>query len=169
MHTFPHTLSRCTPAGSAGSAILKFAAGKATCDASTGSYAIPAYETCATWKTTGAVMLALEVAADCSITIKPIGDTSCADPGAVSGQPKLVPLTSGNYAYTYNDLLIHAYYTGTKSIRTLLPTTDGGARCRGLGHGSPVVECERSSLLLSHATDSPPTVFYCLQLIHAQH
>lgn len=119
----------CSPAGTAGSAIVKFTSELATCAVSTGAFAIPAYDTCASWKiATPTLKLALEVAGDCSITIKPMADTSCADPGAVNGQTKLVPL-SGTYGYTYNDLTIRAYYTSATTIRTLLPSTNGGARC----------------------------------------
>ena len=96
----------------------------------TGSYAIDTLDKCASWNNADAptTQLALEVAADCSITIKPITDLSCSDPGAVSGQTKLVPLT-GTYNYTYNDLLIRAYYQTTQRIQMLLPTGVNGARC----------------------------------------
>jgi len=127
------------PAGAAGSAILKFA-DKLVCAAHTGSYAINALDKCASWNsgTAGSITtkLALEVAPDCSITIKPIGDASCADAGAVASQLALFPRTASangldadsKYTYTYNDLLIRAYYTAENKIRTLLPSTDGGAR-----------------------------------------
>ena len=100
-------------------------------------YVIPAYRDCASWKTsTVTLQLALEVAGDCSITIRPISDKSCADPGANKTTLALFPRTASQngmdanekYTYTYNDLLIRAYYTSTTTIRTLLPSTDGGAR-----------------------------------------
>lgn len=106
----------------------------ATCDvdalkATDAGYGIPAWQTCTTWKTgTIALQLVLEVAADCSVSIKPIGDASCADAGAVKDASKLYPYTSGTYGYTYNDLVIHAYYTSATTIRSLLPSTSGGAR-----------------------------------------
>lgn len=101
------------------------------CPARTGatlSYAVPMYDQCASWKTTPTVKLSLYVNGDCSITIKPIGDPLCADPGAVDGENPLAPMTTA-YDYTYNDLVVRAYYASTTSIRTLLPSTDGGARC----------------------------------------
>lgn len=120
----------------AGSGILRFASKLGTaCDALNSAFPIPALGACASWKagTIGGasppdLKLALEVAGDCSVTIKPIGDTSCADPGAVAGQTKPAPL-SGTYGYTYNNLTMRAYYTSTKTLRMLLPSDAGGARC----------------------------------------
>lgn len=144
-----HQPLNCLPF--AGSAILKFTSKLATCPVHTGNFLIPAYGQCSTWSagtgTGGAdppsLKLALEVAPDCSITVKPITDTSCADSGAVLANPavnKLYPLnTAQTYAYTYNSLLIRAYYTSTTSIRTLLPSDEAGARY-GLGHGFALVD-----------------------------
>ena len=102
-----------------------------------GSYAIPAYGQCATW-TTGTVtlQLALEVAGDCSINIKPIGDPTCSDPGANAGATPLFPFIAGQngvtalskYTYDYNALTMRAYYTTTTSIRSLLPSAADGQR-----------------------------------------
>lgn len=107
-----------------------------------GSYAIPAYGQCATW-TTGTVtlQLALEVAGDCSITIKPIGDPTCSDPGASLNVAALFPTfkdgneyinglnaDTGVYLYDYNTLTMRAYYASTTSISSLLPSSADGKR-----------------------------------------
>lgn len=96
------------------------------------------YETCS-WNTASAsLQLSLYVAGDCSITIKPISDKTCSDPGANATALALQPRTGtnaangldvdGKYLYNYNDLVIHAYYSTKTAIRTLLPSTNGGAR-----------------------------------------
>ncbi|PRW59245.1 von Willebrand factor type EGF andpentraxin domain-containing 1 Flags: Precursor [Chlorella sorokiniana] len=121
-------------AGSAGSAILTLDAAL-TCAAHTGSYAIDMLGKCDLGIGSPTTKLALEVAADCSITIKPIGYAGCSDPGAVNGVLALFPQTLSQngldalskYTYTYNDLTIRAYYASETTIRTLLPSTEGGA------------------------------------------
>ena len=74
----------------------------------TGDYELLANTGCTGWGTS--LKLALEVGGDCSITISPITDTSCAQPSADG----------------YNDLLIQAYYTSATAIRSLLPASTGG-------------------------------------------
>ncbi|PRW59428.1 serine threonine [Chlorella sorokiniana] len=80
------------------------------------------YAKCSSWASTPTLQLALEVAGDCSITIRPITDTSCSDPGAVSGQQIIGQAAGTTYQYTYNDLIIRAYYQTSTAIRTQLPT-----------------------------------------------
>lgn len=95
-----------------------------------GDYSIPMYRYCSSWATGTSnpldLKLSLTVAEDCSVTIRPIGDTDCADFGAASAADKLTPLT-GNYNYNYNDLKIQAYYTAPGKIRTLLPSNATGS------------------------------------------
>lgn len=74
----------------------------------TGSYLPDAYTQCA-WVSTTTLQLALAVSGDCSITVRPITSKACADEGQTS-------------SYTYNDLLIRAYYYKRTEIRSLLPT-----------------------------------------------
>lgn len=127
-------LSSLPPSSAAGSAILRFPDRLGTaCDALASVFPIPALSSCTTWKAgTKAgppdLKLALEVAGDCSVDIKPIGDTFCADPLAVAGQAMPAPL-SGTYSYSYRNLTMRAYYTSTNRVRMLLPPGDGGARC----------------------------------------
>lgn len=111
------------------------------CGLLSSSYAIKPYDQCDSWKaapasgTAAAVQLSLFVNGDCSVTISPISDKTCADPGATTTVLALNPWTantngvdgSGNYKYNYNDLLLRAYYTTPTSIRSLLPSTAGGA------------------------------------------
>lgn len=106
-------------------------------------FPIPAVTACKSWRdgTKGGanppdVKLALQVADDCSVTISPISDKTCADPGANAGVEASFPCTpnangldaSSKYTFSYNDLTIRAYYTAANKIRTLLPSTVGGAR-----------------------------------------
>lgn len=95
----------------------------------TGAYKPSLYDKCSSWAGTPTLKLALEVAGDCSITIRPITDLSCSDEGASNTVSALVPrasngngVVSGKYTYTYNDLAIRAYYQTTTTIRSLLPT-----------------------------------------------
>lgn len=106
-------------------------------------YGVPAWQKCATWQSgTVTLMLALEVAGDCSINIKPIGDDTCSDPGAVLDAFKLTPLTTTEkYTYTYNNLVMRAYYTSTTKIRSLLPSTVDGARWAGAALAVCVCVC----------------------------
>lgn len=127
------------PWGHAGSAILRFDSklGSA-CDTLNSAFPVPALNACKSWRegsNGGApdLKLALAVADDCSVTIQPVGDKTCADPGAVAGTAALFPHLAGlsaadEYLYTYNDLTIRAYYIAANKIRTLLPSSDGGAR-----------------------------------------
>ncbi|KAI7844392.1 hypothetical protein COHA_002190 [Chlorella ohadii] len=125
------------PTPSEGNAILTFGTRLTTCPVNT-NFPIPLWNTCKSWSTAAGTLdlkLALAVADDCSITIRPISDKSCADSGAVKDVPALFPRTvntnglnaDGNYTYTFNDLKIRAYYTSPTTIRTLLPSTNGGA------------------------------------------
>ena len=127
----------------AGSSILRFATKLGTaCDALNSAFPIPALGACKSWRDgtkDGAsppdLKLALQVADDCSVTISPVADKTCADPGANAGVEALFPRTngtngldtSGKYSYSYNDLTIRAYYTASNKIRTLLPSSIGGA------------------------------------------
>lgn len=111
------------------------------CDTLSASYAIKPYDQCASWHTTPAsgkaatVQLSVLVNGDCSVTISPITDKTCADPGATDTVLALFPRTASingldaneKYTYSYNDLLLRAYYTTPTSIRSLLPSDDGGA------------------------------------------
>lgn len=134
----------CAASGSAGSPgyhVLKFGVDvdTAQCDALSTTYEIKAYDQCTSWHTTpasgqaAAIQLSVYVNGDCSVTVSPITDTSCADGGAVSGATKLSPLSAGTYGYTYNELLLQAYYATPTSIRSLLPSTNGGATSSMLG------------------------------------
>lgn len=101
-------------------------------------YRIPIYETCTSWATaatTPTLQLSVYVSADCAVTIRPIGDPLCADAGATEGEVPLKPLPATPYSYSYNDLVIHAYYATPTSIRTLLPSnsTAGSRHAAGLG------------------------------------
>ncbi len=50
---------------------------------------------------------------DCSVTITPIFDESCSEPGSTT--------------YNYNDLAIQGAYIDSTHIRTMLPTASTGA------------------------------------------
>lgn len=126
----------------AGYHVLTFAAKTATCAVhgdGTTDYRIPAYGQCNSWANAAsapALMLSVFVNNDCSVTISPIGDKTCSDPGANDGQTPLLPFTDGFYGvdqgvyeYTYNDLLMHGYYASLTSIRSLLPADEAGSRC----------------------------------------
>ena len=99
----------------------------ASCDLA-GSYALPAYGQCASWRTDSVTLqLALTVAGDCSITIRPITDTSCAKEGAVDGgNDPGAPTVSPANTYTYADLVMRAYYATTKTVRSVLSANSDG-------------------------------------------
>ena len=85
------------------------------CELAAGNYALPAYASCASWRTGSVTLqLALAVAGDCSITIRPITDTACSEEGAVTG--------IRSSTYTYNNIVMRAYYTTTKTVRSLMPS-----------------------------------------------
>ncbi len=129
---------------SAGYHVLNFALNYAPnqCTPLSNSYAIAPYKQCASWNsgppaagTSAALQLSLFVEGDCSVTVSPISDKTCSDPGANTTTAALNPWTastngvdaSGNYAYTYNDLLLRGYYTTPKAIRSLLPSDASGS------------------------------------------
>lgn len=158
-----------TPAGAAGSAILAIDSKLQTCDMA-GTFPIKIWSTCKSWSQatpTLSLKLELEVAGDCSINIRPITDKTCSDPGAVEAALALFPRTASangldgqsKYTYTYNDLKIRAYYTAADKIRTLLPSTSGGARCMGcmLGRWFGLWCCVPVAYLMVLASDAAPT------------
>ena len=74
------------------------------------AYQAKAAATCTSWSdatpANRVLQLALTVAGDCSITIRPTTDTACAEQGAVG----------------YNDLTMRAYYATTNTVRSLMPS-----------------------------------------------
>ena len=108
----------------AGSHILSLGASGTTCavdsylDAAGG---VPIWRSCS-WKSgSPTTQLALLINGDCSISIKPITDETCADPGAVAGQKVVGVKPDVTYGYTYNDLIVRAYYQTPSTIRSLMP------------------------------------------------
>lgn len=168
--------------GHAGSAILRFASKLGTtCDTLNSAFPVPALNACKSWRdgsNGGApdLKLALAVADDCSVTIQPVGDKTCADPGAVAGTTALFPRLAGlsaadEYLYTYNDLTIRAYYIAAYKIRTLLPSSDGGARwaCIAPSHLYFGCRSRRSWTALRVVRFQPMQFAPCAQLLHAAH
>lgn len=91
---------------------------------------VPMWRTCTSWAGTPTLQLALLVNGDCSITVKPITDESCSDPGAVDGELVVGYKPDTTYGYSYNDLVIRAYYQTPSAIRSLMPS--GATKCVSL-------------------------------------
>lgn len=101
------TSANCGGAAASSPATHIVSVGSMTCGL-TGSYLPAVTDTCDGWGST--LKLALDVEGDCSITVTPITDTSCAEPGATG----------------FNDLVVRAYYTTPTTIRSSLPSNAGG-------------------------------------------
>jgi hypothetical protein len=109
----------------AGSHIVSVGTTGATCAVDTyltAAGGVPMWRTCTSWAGTPTLQLALLVNGDCSISVKPITDESCSDPGAVAGEDVVGVTPAVTYGYTYNDLVIRAYYQTPKAIRSLMPS-----------------------------------------------
>lgn len=106
----------------------------------TGNYLPQVYTQCS-WVDTTTLQLALAVNGDCSITVRPITATACAEAGQTS-------------TYNYNDLIIRAYYKSTTEIASLLPTGE-----TLLTTGAPLmsIKQEESALAIKFwgATNNP--------------
>ncbi|PSC75114.1 multiple epidermal growth factor-like domains 6 [Micractinium conductrix] len=111
------TENSCTSTDSSpGSHILQV--GQMSVCGLSGSYEVKAHTKCTSWAQaapTVRVQLALEVAEDCSIDIKPIADPACADTADATGHP-------------YSNIVMRAYYATPTSIRSLLPSASATSK-----------------------------------------
>lgn len=116
--TDPDSATACANTGtsSPGSAVVSVAQ-MGSC-ALANDYAFPMYSKCSSWAGVNpSLKLSLAVAGDCSITISPMTDKSCAEVGA----------NTTGAGYDYSSLRVRAYYKGTKTLTTLLPSVASGS------------------------------------------